>query len=66
MQSDELMAHFLLQTPIYSLAWTTTPWTIPANMALVVGKDIAYILAENNGEHFIVAKNRAEAVFKGK
>lgn len=48
------------------LAWTTTPWTIPANMALVVGKDIDYILAENNGEQFIVAKNRAEAVFKGK
>ena len=26
------------------LAWTTTPWTIPANMALAVGKDIDYVL----------------------
>ncbi len=48
------------------LAWTTTPWTIPANMALAVRNDIDYILVENNGEQFIVAKNRAESVFKGK
>lgn len=48
------------------LAWTTTPWTIPANMALAVGENIEYILVKNNDEHFIVAKNRAETVFKGK
>lgn len=48
------------------LAWTTTPWTIPANMALAVGADIDYILVENNSEGYIVAKNRAETVFKGK
>ena len=48
------------------LAWTTTPWTIPANMALAVGENIEYVLVKNNDEHFIVAKNRAEAVFKGK
>lgn len=48
------------------LAWTTTPWTIPANMALAVGKDIDYVLVKNNDENFIVAASRAEAVFKGK
>jgi isoleucyl-tRNA synthetase len=48
------------------LAWTTTPWTITANMALAVRNDIDYVLAENNGEGYIVAKNRAENVFKGK
>lgn len=48
------------------LAWTTTPWTIPANMALSVGKDIDYVLVKNGDEQFIVAKSRAEAVFKGK
>ena len=26
----------------YLLAWTTTPWTLPGNIALAVGKDIAY------------------------
>ena len=35
-------------------------------MALAVGENIDYILVENNSEQFIVAKNRAESVFKGK
>ena len=48
------------------LAWTTTPWTIPANIALAVGKDIDYVLVKNGEENFIVAKSRAESVFKGK
>mgnify|MGYP002776295343 CR=1 FL=1 len=48
------------------LAWTTTPWTIPANMALAVRNDIDYLLVENTEEKYIVAKNRAETVFKGK
>ena len=30
----------------YFLAWTTTPWTIPGNMAIVVGSDIDYVLVE--------------------
>jgi isoleucyl-tRNA synthetase len=46
------------------LAWTTTPWTIVANMALAVRKDIEYVVVENNGEKLIVAKNRLETVFK--
>ena len=29
---------------VYILAWTTTPWTLPANSALTVGKDITYVL----------------------
>lgn len=48
------------------LAWTTTPWTIPANMALSVGKDIIYALVQNGDEQYIVARSRAESVFKGK
>jgi isoleucyl-tRNA synthetase len=48
------------------LAWTTTPWTIVANMALAVRKDIEYVVIENNGEKLIVAKNRLETVFKWK
>jgi isoleucyl-tRNA synthetase len=46
------------------LAWTTTPWTIPANMALAVRNDIDYVLVLYSGEYMIVAKNRAESVFK--
>ncbi|WP_128546097.1 isoleucine--tRNA ligase [Larkinella soli] len=33
-------------TPSYILAWTTTPWTLPANSALTVGKDIDYVLVK--------------------
>lgn len=48
------------------LAWTTTPWTIPANMALAVGENIEYSLVKNGDEQFIVASSRVDTVFKGK
>ena len=31
------------ELPVYILAWTTTPWTLPGNVALAVGKDIEYV-----------------------
>ncbi|MBN1182497.1 MAG: isoleucine--tRNA ligase [Bacteroidales bacterium] len=34
-------------TEVYFLAWTTTPWTLPSNTALAVGKDITYILVKS-------------------
>lgn len=40
------------------LAWTTTPWTLPENIALAVGPDIEYVLATKDDEHFILAKDR--------
>ncbi|MFP3392774.1 isoleucine--tRNA ligase [Brevibacillus sp. SIMBA_040] len=46
------------------LAWTTTPWTLPANVALAINKDIDYVRVKQNGEIFVVAKNLAEKVFK--
>ncbi|WP_409342198.1 isoleucine--tRNA ligase [Paenibacillus sp. MBLB4367] len=46
------------------LAWTTTPWTLPANVALAVNKDIDYVKVKQNGEVYVVAKNLAEKVFK--
>lgn len=33
--------------PVYILAWTTTPWTLPGNVALAVGKDIEYVLVKS-------------------
>ena len=35
-----------LDSPLYFLAWTTTPWTLPSNTALAVGKNIDYALVE--------------------
>lgn len=48
------------------LAWTTTPWTIPANMALAVGEDIHYSLVAQEEHGYIIATSRIETVFKGK
>ena len=42
----------------FLLAWTTTPWTLPGNTALAVGKDILYAKVSIGGEKIIVAKNR--------
>ena len=47
---------------IYLLAWTTTPWTLPANTALAVGEDIDYVEVELNGERLILAKDLVEKV----
>jgi len=46
--------------PTFLMAWTTTPWTLPANMALAVDPEGEYLLASQNGEHFIVASVLAE------
>ncbi|MCR4322698.1 MAG: class I tRNA ligase family protein [Candidatus Azambacteria bacterium] len=41
----------------YFLVWTTTPWTLPANVALAVNPDIEYVKAKKENEIVIVAKN---------
>jgi isoleucyl-tRNA synthetase len=53
---------------IYILAWTTTPWTLPGNVLLALGSDVEYLLVAIEGEEgsFVVARERAEAVFKDK
>ena len=47
-----------LKGDVYLLAWTTTPWTLPGNVALAVGKDIDYDFVAHEGAHYIVAKAR--------
>jgi isoleucyl-tRNA synthetase len=41
--------------PVYFLAWTTTPWTLPGNTALAVAPDADYVLVELANEHLILA-----------
>ncbi len=52
---------------VYILAWTTTPWTLPGNVALAVGNDVKYTALRINGvkELLIVATDRIKDVFKG-
>ncbi|MFR3499535.1 MAG: isoleucine--tRNA ligase [Paraclostridium bifermentans] len=46
----------------YFLAWTTTPWTLPSNVALTVGAEIDYIKVKQNDEIYYVAKALANKV----
>jgi len=50
----------------FALAWTTTPWTIPSNRALVVDKDADYTLVESEGVLYITAEARNDNVFSAK
>ncbi|MBQ8156536.1 isoleucine--tRNA ligase [Candidatus Saccharibacteria bacterium] len=52
------------ESPLHFLAWTTTPWTLMANRALAVSKDLDYVVAKVKDELFIVAKSRVKEVFK--
>ncbi|GAA0785286.1 isoleucine--tRNA ligase [Hathewaya limosa] len=49
----------------YFLAWTTTPWTLPSNIALTINKKYDYVEVENNGEVYILAKELAPKVLDG-
>ncbi len=47
----------------YLLAWTTTPWTLPANTAVAINPKIEYVQVEYNNEQFILAKELVAKVF---
>jgi len=49
----------------FLLAWTTTPWTLPSNVALAVGEDVLYREMRSDKETLIVADALVESVFKG-
>ena len=55
---------------VYMLAWTTTPWTLPANAALAVGADVSYVLVEGpapdseDTEQLILAEALMEQVLR--
>ncbi len=61
-----------LDTPLYFLAWTTTPWTLPSNTALTVGPKIEYVLARTFNQytfepmHVLLAKALVGKQFAGK
>lgn len=61
-----------IEGDIYFLAWTTTPWTLPSNTALTVGKKIDYVLVKTFNQYtfeeiqVILAKNLVGKQFTGK
>ncbi|NLM01204.1 MAG: isoleucine--tRNA ligase [Treponema sp.] len=48
----------------YFLSWTTTPWTLPSNLGLVVGPDIDYVKVKDADEYYILAESRLSAYYK--
>jgi isoleucyl-tRNA synthetase len=53
---------FRLETGEWILAWTTTPWTLPSNLAVAVGPDIRYdVVRAADGERYILAHERVPA-----
>ncbi|MFH1106750.1 MAG: isoleucine--tRNA ligase [Candidatus Micrarchaeota archaeon] len=50
----------------YLLVWTTTPWTLPSNAAIVILPEEMYVKAKVGGEHYWLAEKLADAVLKGK
>ncbi|MFA6251840.1 MAG: isoleucine--tRNA ligase [Candidatus Paceibacterota bacterium] len=48
----------------FFLVWTTTPWTLPGNIALAINEKLDYCLVENNQEKLILVKSRT-AILEG-
>lgn len=47
------------------LVWTTTPWTLPSNLALAVHKDVDYVRAKSDSEEYILAESRLSVLGEG-
>ncbi len=64
--SPESQADFpeLSGKPAYMLIWTTTPWTIPANLAITLHPEFAYVAVSVNGEIWILAQGLLENIMQ--
>ena len=63
-QDPALTVAFVLETGESLLAWTTTPWTLPSNLALAVAPDVSYVRVRHNGTIYILAEARLAAYEK--
>jgi isoleucyl-tRNA synthetase len=64
-QDPALTVWFQLHSGERLLVWTTTPWTLPSNLAAAVGPDIDYaVMQDADGERYILAESRLAAYAK--
>ncbi len=58
----------LVQGRLFLLAWTTTPWTLPSNLALCVGPQIEYVAVRQQGDQdvYLLAADLVDSVFRKK
>ena len=70
--ADSLPKFLSQDAPVYFLAWTTTPWTLPSNTALTVGPKIDYVLVNSFNQYtfepisVVLAKSLITKQFSGK
>jgi len=57
--SGESKAKLPADKPVYLLAWTTTPWTLPGNTALAVAPDAEYVLLQSDNDYLVLAARLA-------
>jgi len=48
----------------FFLAWTTTPWTLPSNLALALGPEVDYVCVRDGNESYVMAEARLGAYYK--
>lgn len=48
---------------VFTIIWTTTPWTIPANLAVAFHPTLEYLVIEHEGDHYVVQRDLAEKVW---
>ncbi len=54
-EANVALADVLGDIPLNIVAWTTTPWTLPSNLALAVGPDIEYSIVRKDGQGYLLA-----------
>src|SRR5581483_2047295 len=65
-EKDDAAVYVLLPlrgSPQFLLVWTTTPWTLPGNVAVAFNPEIPYVTVEHEGKQIILAEARVETLF---
>jgi len=60
--SDEVLNRLLANYRVWTIIWTTTPWTLPASMAVAFHPDFEYVALRQGADVYIVAAELAESV----
>lgn len=63
-QDPALTVAFVLESGDSLLAWTTTPWTLPSNLALAVAPNVDYVRVRHNDTVYVLAEARLSAYAK--
>jgi isoleucyl-tRNA synthetase len=63
-QDTAITVPFELENGLIALAWTTTPWTLPSNLALAVNPKMKYVVISKNEKKYVLAQSRIKAYTK--